>query len=91
MQVKQTSKLAASKMSAPKCARWKPTSEIKSRSRWKAHLFMQLGAELLVGALVSLSVVGKLARADDQFTCGKLYYRTFHLDQQRNVLYVGAM
>lgn len=25
------------------------------------------------------------------FTCGKLYYRTFHLDQQRNVLYVGAM
>lgn len=26
-----------------------------------------------------------------QFTCGKLYYRTFHLDQQRNVLYVGAM
>ena len=26
-----------------------------------------------------------------QFTCGKLYYRTFHMDQQRNVLYVGAM
>lgn len=26
-----------------------------------------------------------------QFSCGKLYYRTFHLDQQRNVLYVGAM
>ena len=25
------------------------------------------------------------------FSCGKLYYRTFHLDQQRNVLYVGAM
>lgn len=25
------------------------------------------------------------------FTCGKLYYRTFHLDQARNVLYVGAM
>lgn len=25
------------------------------------------------------------------FTCGKLYYRTFYLDQHRNVLYVGAM
>lgn len=29
--------------------------------------------------------------AGQQFTCGKLYYRTFHMDQQRNVLYVGAM
>lgn len=29
--------------------------------------------------------------AGQVFTCGKLYYRTFHLDQQRNVLYVGAM
>lgn len=27
----------------------------------------------------------------NQFTCGRLFYRTFHLDQQRNVLYVGAM
>lgn len=25
------------------------------------------------------------------FTCGKLYYRTFHLDERRDVLYVGAM
>lgn len=29
--------------------------------------------------------------AGQVFTCGKLYYRTFYLDQQRNVLYVGAM
>lgn len=26
-----------------------------------------------------------------EFTCGKLYYRTFHLDEERDVLYVGAM
>jgi hypothetical protein len=25
------------------------------------------------------------------FTCGKLYYRTFHMDAKRDVLYVGAM
>ena len=29
--------------------------------------------------------------AGQMFTCGKLYYRTFHMDQQRNVLYLGAM
>lgn len=26
-----------------------------------------------------------------EFTCGKLYYRTFHLDEERDALYVGAM
>ncbi|KAK6631234.1 Semaphorin-2A [Polyplax serrata] len=26
-----------------------------------------------------------------EFTCGKLYYRTFYLDEKRNSLYVGAM
>lgn len=26
-----------------------------------------------------------------EFTCGKLYYRTFHLDEDRDALYVGAM
>uniref|UniRef100_A0A1Y1NE22 Semaphorin-2A n=1 Tax=Photinus pyralis TaxID=7054 RepID=A0A1Y1NE22_PHOPY len=26
-----------------------------------------------------------------EFTCGKLYYRTFYLDSQRDSLYVGAM
>jgi len=26
-----------------------------------------------------------------ELTCGKLYYRTFHLDERRDVLYVGAM
>ncbi|XP_015783245.1 semaphorin-2A [Tetranychus urticae] len=26
-----------------------------------------------------------------EFSCGKLYYRTFHLDPRRDVLYVGAM
>lgn len=25
------------------------------------------------------------------FSCGKLYYNTFHLDQQRDALYIGAM
>lgn len=25
------------------------------------------------------------------FSCGKMYYRTFHMDQARNVLYVGAV
>lgn len=29
--------------------------------------------------------------ASHLFSCGKLYYRTFLLDQQRNILYVGAM
>lgn len=26
-----------------------------------------------------------------EFTCGKLYYRTFHLDDERDTLFVGAM
>ncbi|XP_023725711.1 semaphorin-2A-like, partial [Cryptotermes secundus] len=26
-----------------------------------------------------------------EFTCGKLYYRTFYLDEKRDALYVGAM
>ncbi|XP_037086236.1 semaphorin-2A-like [Pollicipes pollicipes] len=26
-----------------------------------------------------------------ELTCGKLYYRTFHLDERRDALYVGAM
>lgn len=26
-----------------------------------------------------------------EFSCGRLYYRTFHLDTKRDVLYVGAM
>lgn len=26
-----------------------------------------------------------------EFQCGKQYYRTFHLDEERDVLYVGAM
>lgn len=26
-----------------------------------------------------------------EFTCGKLFYRTFHLDEERDALYVGAM
>ncbi|CAO1348813.1 unnamed protein product [Diamesa serratosioi] len=26
-----------------------------------------------------------------EFTCGLLYYRTFHLDEERDALYVGAM
>ncbi|XP_055308240.1 semaphorin-2A-like [Sitodiplosis mosellana] len=26
-----------------------------------------------------------------EFTCGKLYYRTFQLDEERDALYVGAM
>lgn len=26
-----------------------------------------------------------------EFSCGKLYYRTFHLDEERDTLYVGAM
>ncbi|XP_043240676.1 semaphorin-2A-like [Amphibalanus amphitrite] len=26
-----------------------------------------------------------------ELTCGKLYYRTFHMDEHRDVLYVGAM
>lgn len=26
-----------------------------------------------------------------EMTCGKLYYRTFHMDERRDVLYVGAM
>ena len=25
------------------------------------------------------------------FSCGKAYYRTFHLDAENDVLYVGAM
>lgn len=34
---------------------------------------------------------GEHQLAGQMFTCGKLYYRTFHMDQQRNVLYIGAM
>lgn len=26
-----------------------------------------------------------------EFTCGKLFYRTFHLDEERDALFVGAM
>lgn len=26
-----------------------------------------------------------------EFTCGRLYYRTFHMDEARDMLYVGAM
>lgn len=26
-----------------------------------------------------------------EFSCGKLYYRTFHMNEDRDVLYVGAM
>lgn len=26
-----------------------------------------------------------------EFTCGKLYYRTFHMNEERDSLYVGAM
>lgn len=26
-----------------------------------------------------------------EFTCGKLYYRTFYLDEKQDALYVGAM
>lgn len=26
-----------------------------------------------------------------EFTCGKLFYRTFYLDEDRDALYVGAM
>lgn len=26
-----------------------------------------------------------------EFQCGKFYYRTFYLDEERDTLYVGAM
>ena len=26
-----------------------------------------------------------------EFTCGKLYYRTFHMEENHDALYVGAM
>uniref|UniRef100_A0A336MKD2 CSON001287 protein n=1 Tax=Culicoides sonorensis TaxID=179676 RepID=A0A336MKD2_CULSO len=26
-----------------------------------------------------------------EFTCGKMYYRTFYLDEKRDALYVGAI
>jgi len=53
-----------------------------------------LAGLLAVGAAGASSQQQQQPQQDStshQFSCGKLYYRTFHLDQQRNVLYVGAM
>lgn len=42
----------------------------------------------LLTHLPSLSFVADHVR---EFTCGKLYYRTFHMNEERDSLYVGAM
>lgn len=40
---------------------------------------------------IFLSLSFFLADHVREFTCGKLYYRTFHLNEERDSLYVGAM
>lgn len=42
----------------------------------------------LSSLFLSLSFVADHVR---EFTCGKLYYRTFHMNEERDSLYVGAM
>lgn len=39
----------------------------------------------------SLSLVSLITDHVREFSCGKLYYRTFHMDEERDALYVGAM
>nr|CAD7430914.1 unnamed protein product [Timema monikensis] len=43
---------------------------------------------LLLASVTSCVLVPDHVR---EFSCGKMYYRTFYLDERRDVLYVGAM
>lgn len=81
-------------MSSPECARCKG----RPRSGRRAELFVEkmIVVKIALGILVLAVLAVRKSLGNEQvlgqqFSCGKLYYRTFHLDQQRNVLYVGAM
>ena len=57
-----------------------------------------MAAAFTLAALTCLALVASGARWEPSgpdwshtFSCGKLYYRTFHMDVQRNTLFVGAM
>lgn len=79
--------------------RWARATKLPSSCHLN-HLFLLLSL-LSLQILKSSSTIlhnsnqatgpGETHLAGQMFTCGKLYYRTFYMDQQRNVLYVGAM
>src|SRR5437016_3127693 len=47
---------------------------------------------LLSALLVACAASSLVSKAHVRlFSCGKLHYRTFHLDQRHDALYVGAM
>lgn len=50
--------------------------------------FYFYGCSLLIFSLFTFLFFADHVR---EFSCGKLFYRTFHLDEERDALYVGAM
>ncbi|XP_055306886.1 semaphorin-2A [Sitodiplosis mosellana] len=63
---------------------------ITFESFWRAFYIAII--VLIVSINLSTAVMEQLSPENvREFTCGKLYYRTFQLDEERDALYVGAM
>ena len=45
----------------------------------------------LLASAVAASAAASVSSYSEEVTCGRLYYRTLHLDERNDALYVGAM
>ena len=52
---------------------------------------MKIPKILLLFFVLIVTMVKGEDKAEEEFTCGRLFYRTLHLDEANDVLYVGAM
>jgi hypothetical protein len=72
------------------CAKQKKNEIVEGKNYFLFHAMMQkyMKNTLLIFHVSPLFIIPDHVR---EFTCGKLFYRTFHLDEDKDALYVGAM